>query len=203
MKKQQPSTRKQRSMQTREKLLDAAQDIFSEFGFQKTTVTQIIKKASTGYGTAYVHFSNKDEIFIELMEGVMQRFYEIAEQSFQPNTVEQASHLIQKQVHLFLEMADQEKKMMKVIEEAIGLSEEVRRKWSEIRERFIQGIAEDIDYAQKSNLARKDVNNELVARGWFYSNEMYLWEIVRGENQASVEEIVHNLSAMYTHGLYN
>ena len=39
----------------------------------KTTITQIIKHAETGYGTAYV-FQNKDDLLISLMEDVMNRF---------------------------------------------------------------------------------------------------------------------------------
>lgn len=69
------SKRKLQSVQTREKLLYAGRVIFIEQGFQKTTISQIIKKAGTGYGTAYVYFKNKDDILIELMEDVMERFY--------------------------------------------------------------------------------------------------------------------------------
>jgi hypothetical protein len=35
-----------------------------------TTITQIIKHAETGYGTAYVYFKNKDDLLISLMEDV-------------------------------------------------------------------------------------------------------------------------------------
>ncbi|GAB1770369.1 MULTISPECIES: hypothetical protein [Priestia] len=63
----------------------------------------------------------------------------------------------------------------------ICISPLVSEKWKNIQEKFIQRISEDIAYAQRNGLARKDVHNELVARGWFFTNEMYLWEIVRNE----------------------
>lgn len=196
------SSRKLRSVQTREKLLAAGRDIFIEYGFQKATISQIIKKAKTGYGTAYVHFSGKDDLLIQLMEDVMNRFYEIAELAFRPKSKKEAYDLIEKQAGLFLEMANEERVMMQVIEEAIRLSEDVNRKWKEIRERFIKRIAQDIAYSQKSGLARTDVDHYLVARGWFFANEMYLWEIVKNEYGFSVKEIAHNLTAVYTGGLY-
>lgn len=195
------SKRQLKSIQTREKLLAAAAQTFIEHGFQKTTITQIIKQADTGYGTAYVHFKNKDDILIALMDDVMHTFYEIAELPFRPETKEEAETLINTQVRQFLEMAKREHKILKVVEEAIGHSEAVHKKWSEIRERFIQRIAQDISYSQQQGLAYEDVRPEYVSRGWFYSNEMYLWEIVRN-NPASTEEIVHNLSMMYVRGLY-
>lgn len=196
------SARKQRSLQTRKKLLEAARDIFIADGFQKATISQMIKKAETGYGTAYLHFSGKDEILIQLMEEVMNRFYEIAEMDFQPQTKDEAYVMIEKQAELFLTMAHQERAMMQVIEEAIRLSPDVNQKWKEIRERFIKRIAQDIVYSQENGLARTDVDHALVARGWFFANEMYLWEIVRNENAFSVQDIAHHLTVMYTGGLY-
>jgi AcrR family transcriptional regulator len=196
------SSRNLKSLQTRNKLLAAGREVFIEYGFQKATISEIIKKAHTGYGTAYVHFKNKDDIFIELMEDVMNRFYEIAELPFEPKSRQEAYELIEKQVGLFLEMANNERPMMRVIEEAIRLSDDVRKNWQAIRERFIQRIAQDVAYSQKSGLARTDVDNYLIARGWFYANEMYLWEIVRNEHRFSIKDIVHNLTAMYTGGLY-
>src|SRR5579875_3392832 len=134
------SSRKLRSIETRKNLLIAGRDAFIENGFQKATISQIIKMAKTGYGTAYVHFTGKDDILIQLMEDVMARFYEIAELPFQPKSKKDAYEKIEKQARLFLEMANEERDMMQVIEEAIRLSPEVNRKWEEIRERFIKRI---------------------------------------------------------------
>ena len=68
------SSRKHRSLETKKKLLHSGYTIFINNGFQKTTITQIIKHAETGYGTAYVYFKNKDDLLISLMEDVMNRF---------------------------------------------------------------------------------------------------------------------------------
>ena len=112
---EQASARKQRSLKTRAKLLAAASDVFIEYGFQKTTISQIIKKAETGYGTAYLHFTGKDDILIQLMDEVMKQFYAIAQMTFTPRSKEEASAMIEKQAGLFLEMANQERDMMQVI----------------------------------------------------------------------------------------
>jgi AcrR family transcriptional regulator len=189
-------------MLTRQKLLEAARDVFLEEGFQKATITQVIKRANTGYGTAYVHFSGKDDLLIVLMDDVMAAFYEIAEMPFFPTTREEAHSMIHHQTMSFLQMAESERKMLQVFAEAIGISEAVDGKWREIREKFIRRISQDITYAQKRGLARQDVNPELVARGWFYSHEMYLWEIVRGESPVQLDEIAATLTAIYTGGLY-
>ncbi|MGE6363488.1 TetR/AcrR family transcriptional regulator [Bacillus paramycoides] len=196
------STRKHRSLETKKKLLHSGYTIFINNGFQKTTITQIIKHAETGYGTAYVYFKNKDDLLIILMEDVMNRFYDIAERSFTPNTKSEAQQMIQNQVRAFLQLAEEERAILQVVEEAIGLSKEIRQKWDEIRERFIKSITQDITYSQENKLAHPELNKEIVAHAWFAMNEMFLWAIVQNDKKLDLEEAVHTLTMMYTTGLY-
>jgi len=191
-----------RSIITRQKLLEAAKEVFLQEGFQKATISQMIKKANIGYGTAYVHFEGKEDLLIVLMEDVMERFYEIAEISFLPKSKQEAEEIINKQAKAFLLMAEAERELMQVFEQAIGVSALISDKWKAIREKFIQRISKDIVYAQPNGLARVELNHDLVARGWFFTNEMYLWEIVRDEHHASVEEIAKTITAVYVTGLY-
>jgi len=196
------SSRKHRSLETKKKLLHSGYTIFIKNGFQKTTITQIIKHAETGYGTAYVYFKNKDDLLIVLMEDVMNRFYDIAERSFFPQTKLEACNMIQSQVRAFLQLAEEERAILQVVEEAIGLSREISQKWDEIRERFIKSITQDITYSQESGLAQPELNKEIVARGWFAMNETFLWTIVQNDKELELEEIVHTLTMIYTTGLY-
>ncbi|MFD0693861.1 TetR/AcrR family transcriptional regulator [Paenibacillus sp. GCM10027628] len=191
-----------RSAVTRQKLLEAAKEVFLEEGFQKATISQMIKKANIGYGTAYVHFEGKEDLLCVLMENVMAQFYEIAEISFFPKSKNEAEHIIKKQTYAFLKMAEAERNMMQIFEQAIGVSSVISDKWKAIREQFIQRISMDIAYSQQNGLARAHLNHEIVARGWFFTNEMYLWEIVRNEHQRSVEEIANTITSLYTTGLY-
>lgn len=196
------SARQRQALQTRQKLLEAGYAVFLEQGFQKATISQIIKKAETGYGTAYVYFQNKDELFVEVMDDVMKRFYEVAEFPFFPETKEEAYEMIAHQVGRFLELAQIHRPIMRVVKEGIGISPLVEKRWREIRERFIERIAQDIRYAQQKGLARQDLDALLVARGWFYANEMFMWYMVEEESPPPLEEIVKNLTGLYTGGLY-
>lgn len=49
-------------MTLREKIMDAAFDLFGEQGFEKTTLSQIIKRAGTSKGGFYHHFESKQAI---------------------------------------------------------------------------------------------------------------------------------------------
>ncbi|MFD9625285.1 TetR/AcrR family transcriptional regulator [Peribacillus muralis] len=191
-----------RSMMTRQKLLEAAKEIFLEEGYQAAVISQMIKRANIGYGTAYVHFKGKEELLIVLMENVMEQFYEIAETSFFPNSKEEAKQIINNQAKAFLKLAEAERNMMQVFEQAIGISTAISDKWKAIRKQFIQRISKDVAYAQQNGLARAELNHKLVAKGWFFTNEMYLWEIVRNEHQSTVDEIAQTITSVYVEGLY-
>lgn len=191
-----------RSKQTRQKLLKAARHVFLKEGFQNTTINQIIKLANTGYGTAYTHFSGKDDFLIVLMEDVMQQFFNIANIPFSPTSKEEARKVILGQVLTLFKIAESERDMMKVFGESIGLSSAVTMKWEEIRHKLVQNITTDIIFSQNNGLARKDLKADLVARQWFYSNEMYQWEIVHNRHVDSLDDIANTITTMYTDALY-
>lgn len=45
-----------------EAILDAADRLFAQFGFKKTTVEEIAQEAGIGKGTIYLHFKSKEEL---------------------------------------------------------------------------------------------------------------------------------------------
>ncbi|MCL7748562.1 TetR/AcrR family transcriptional regulator [Halalkalibacter alkaliphilus] len=193
--------RQKQAMETKRKLLKAAEEVFFEQGFQKSTIQQIIKVAETGYGTAYVYFKNKDDFLIEIMQETMEEFYQVATLPFKPSTQLEAEQLIANQVKLFLSLALKNKELMKIMKEAIGVSEIVQDKWQTIRDRFISSITTDISFAQSQSLANKELVPSIVAKSWFYTNEMFMWELIESDNP-NLDELVLHMTILYTRGLY-
>lgn len=191
-----------RAFITRNKIIKSAQEVFLKDGFQKTTIKQIMEHAKIGYGTIYGHFKGKDDLLVLLMEDVMEKFFTIANTPFFPSTTEEAREIILSQVLDFLRVADTERDMMRVFSEGIGLSAVISEKWEEIRLRFIQSIIKDITYSQVKGLARLDLRAEIVAKGWFFTNEMYQWEIVFNKNEYPLEEIAETITTMYVESIY-
>ncbi|GAB4344731.1 MAG: TetR/AcrR family transcriptional regulator [Candidatus Abyssubacteria bacterium] len=63
-----PTTRaERRSKETREKLLNAAETIFLEKGYDNATTREISARADLGAGTFYVYFRDKRDIFDALV----------------------------------------------------------------------------------------------------------------------------------------
>ncbi|NJE84869.1 TetR/AcrR family transcriptional regulator [Thermococcus sp. CX2] len=49
-------------MDTRERILKAAEELFAEKGYDKTTVDEIVEKAGVAKGTFYNYFKSKEEL---------------------------------------------------------------------------------------------------------------------------------------------
>ncbi len=52
----------------RKNILDAARDLFTEFGYRSVTVSQIAEKASVAKGTVYLYFKDKESLFYALID---------------------------------------------------------------------------------------------------------------------------------------
>ena len=51
-----------RSKETLRRIVSAAEEVFSENGYDKATVAEIISRAGIGHGTFWLYFRNKDEL---------------------------------------------------------------------------------------------------------------------------------------------
>ncbi|WP_417438918.1 TetR family transcriptional regulator [Idiomarina sp.] len=71
---------KEDAMETRAKLLDAAEALFSEKGVTQTSMMQVAEKAGVTRGAIYHHFENKMDLIESLMGRVKLPFDEMREQ---------------------------------------------------------------------------------------------------------------------------
>jgi AcrR family transcriptional regulator len=75
-------TRAERQAQTRERLIEAAADVFARQGFLGATVEEIAEVAGYSHGAVYSNFAGKEELFLAVFESYMtQRIEEVARAS--------------------------------------------------------------------------------------------------------------------------
>lgn len=58
---------------TRQRLLEAAEEVFSEHGYHDASIVKITEAAGVGQGTYYLYFASKQEIFDELVRDLNRR----------------------------------------------------------------------------------------------------------------------------------
>ncbi|MCO7126728.1 TetR/AcrR family transcriptional regulator [Sporolactobacillus shoreicorticis] len=62
----------------KEKVIRAAEKTFASFGYKATTMDLVARLADVGKGTIYTFFTNKEELFYEIMNQFIQRIKKIA-----------------------------------------------------------------------------------------------------------------------------
>lgn len=77
----QPRKQQQRSLKTKQKLLDAALEAFSENGFKGTSTRDIAARAGVHHPLITYHFSNKDRLWRSAVKYVFQNFITALEQA--------------------------------------------------------------------------------------------------------------------------
>ena len=61
---------KKKAADTRNSILDAAEDVFNDRGYSKTSLNEIALVAGVTRGAIYWHFKNKEDLFNEMCERV-------------------------------------------------------------------------------------------------------------------------------------
>lgn len=69
----------------RQQIVDAAGKSFALFGYKATTMDQVARIANVGKGTIYTFFANKEELFKEIMNRLIQEMKRVAEKAVDPN----------------------------------------------------------------------------------------------------------------------
>jgi AcrR family transcriptional regulator len=70
---------KAKGLNTRAAILDSAQGVFKDLGYYQTSISEITRRCGVSIGTFYQYFKNKEQIFLELNDLIVSRFWEKAE----------------------------------------------------------------------------------------------------------------------------
>jgi len=148
-------------MDRRQEILEAATKSFSLFGYKATTMDQVAKLATVGKGTIYTFFSNKEELFHEIV------FTMIKEMKAEKDAVISEDRSFQENAHLvlmkMLEFREQHALLAKLIAEEKEMKTPiVQEVLVKIEQEIVHYIAENIQNAIDKNEIRQ-VNVELVA----------------------------------------
>jgi AcrR family transcriptional regulator len=84
-------THQARSQETLERILDAAEEIIGERGFDNATVSEIVRRAKSSVGAMYARFNDKDSLLACLHERFCEQAVATAEAALEPDRWKGAS----------------------------------------------------------------------------------------------------------------
>jgi AcrR family transcriptional regulator len=190
-----------RSRITRNLILDTAQKVFISEGYAKTTIARISEMANVGYGTVYSHFKGKDDILSRVIDNVLDDFYTLLDIEFAPSSVKEAEKIFYNLMLTAFNLAEQNRPIMKVYQQALRLSETMVAHWQGIKDHFQKVGRKSIIYAQEKGFA-KQFDPQIGSKGYVLLVDRFIWEVVE-EREPDVEHLCTVLTDMVFQGFFN
>jgi AcrR family transcriptional regulator len=179
---------------TRERLLEAAEQVFAEKGYHGAVVDDIIQESDTSKGGFYFHFPNKQAIFLALVDALVPKLAAAVERAIAAEYDSLAQ--LDAALRTVLDLFARHRRLSKILlVEAVGLGHGFDAKLMTTRSRFaamIQG------YLDRAVAAGAIPPQDTVTASWVWFgaiNELVVRWLVSGEPEdlGSVEPALRRM----------
>ena len=184
---------------TRQRILEAAEEVFAEKGYHGAVVDDIVQAADTSKGGFYFHFPNKQGIFLALMEALTPRLISAAERAIAQETEPVAK--LDAALRTVLETFSRHRRLSKILLiEAVGLGHGFEEKLMEVRAQFASVIQKYLDQAVEEG-AIAPVDTKVTSFAWLGAvNEIVMRWVVIGDPER-LEDVLPALRALLLHSV--
>ncbi len=170
-----PGKREQTKSANRQAILEAARDVFSEMGFEASTVRDIIRRTNLSVGAFYNYYRSKEEVFDALADDGARRFRPILHEAALKAT--DFESYLRAAVGAYFKFLAEEQEAWRLdlpasetmphsrnTPEILAVFEEVRSVFADVMER---GLAPkvDLDYLASSCIAiAREIGDKMMER---------------------------------------
>jgi AcrR family transcriptional regulator len=164
---------------TRQRLLDAAEQVFAEKGYHGAVVEDIIRASDSSKGGFYFHFPNKQGIFLALIDALVPKFAASVDRAIADET--DPITQMDAALRTVLETFSRHRKLSKILlVEAVGLGHGFDEKLMHTRGYFAAMIQRYLDHAVAAG-AIAPLDTEIASWAWFGAiNELVVRWLVTG-----------------------
>ncbi|MEJ2679024.1 MAG: TetR/AcrR family transcriptional regulator [Gemmatimonadota bacterium] len=178
---------------TRQRLMDAAEELFGRSGFHATSVTDITRQAGVAQGTFYLYFESKDEVFRVLVRDLSHRL----RLAIARDTAGVTGRLAVEEAGLrsFLRFASEHRDLYRIVFESQFIDPDVFRWYYErLAEGYARGLAAAMDAGEIRRLDPETVAYALMGAAHFMGMRWVVWE-----NEEAPELVLESLR-QFIHG---
>ncbi len=188
-----PPTRKGR--RTRQRLLDAAEQVFGDVGYERAAIADITRQAGVALGTFYVYFPSKLAIFRELVNelghGLRRRLAEAVTGLEGRLEIERAG------CTAFLEFVGAHRSLYRIVRQAEFVDERLFRDYYErLAASYVRGLEQAIDTGEIQALDPETIAYTLMGIFDFLGMRWVLWA-----DRMPPRRVVDDVFALIRHGL--
>jgi len=127
-----------RGASTRERLLRAAESVFAEHGYSGTRIADIVHAAGVSHGNFYRHFQNKDDVFVAVLEPLLDELVEPFVRA-----LAEGGDVLDSMVRVntdFFATYSRHRRLFPLLREAAAVNPDFTAMWLRMRDRFIGRI---------------------------------------------------------------
>jgi AcrR family transcriptional regulator len=163
-----------RGVATRQKLLDAAEQVFADLGYHDASIVKITEAAGVGQGTFYLYFSSKKEIFDELVRDLNRRVRHAMKEASGQGTTRVESELLGFGAYFRFTM--EHPGLYGIIRQAEFVSPEMLRyHYDKLSEGYVDGLREAMERGETAELDPEVTAWALMAAGEMIGMRWILW----------------------------
>ena len=193
-------TEQLRAVQRHQRIIDAAEKVFSDKGYHATLVDEIAEEAQTSKGGVYFHFPNKQAIFLALLDRLAKLLKDRIEHAVQTESA--PLRRAEAALKVVLDTFKNHPRLARLfMVEALGAGPEFNQRLVEMRADFADLIRHYLDEAVQQQ-AIPPLDTTTAAAAWFGAiNEIITrWALAR-EPSARLDEIYPTLKTMLLRGI--
>ena len=159
---------------TRQKLLDAAEQVFAELGYHDASIVKITEAAGVGQGTFYLYFSSKKEIFDELVRHLNRRVRHAMKEASSQGATRLETELLG--FGAYFRFTTEHPGLYGIIRQAEFVSPEMLRyHYDKLSEGYIEGLRDAMARGETADLDPEVTAWALMAAGEMIGMRWILW----------------------------
>jgi AcrR family transcriptional regulator len=194
--------RSSKGVRTRERLVEAAKEIFEKDGFLEARISDIAARAGQSHGSFYYYFNSKEEIFREVAAAVDERLFAPMDEVIMAHSTLAPRQRVREAMRRHFEKYREEARIIALIEQVSGYDKEVNALRLSRFQRHTERAAQRIRQLQRSKRADPKLDPLLAAAalGALTSRFAEMWLVHRAVD-STLEHAVDQVSRILTNAI--
>jgi AcrR family transcriptional regulator len=196
------NARSSKGARTRERLVEAAKEIFERDGFLEARISDIAARAGQSHGSFYYYFNSKEEIFREVAAAVDERLFAPMDEVIMAHSALAPRQRVREAMRRHFERYREEARIIALVEQVAGYDKEVNALRLSRFQRHTERAAERIRQLQRRKAADPKLDPMIAAAalGALTSRFAEMW-LVHQAVDSTLDHAVDQVSRILTNAI--
>jgi AcrR family transcriptional regulator len=163
-----------RGVETRTRLIEAAEEVFGELGYHEASIVKITEAAGVGQGTFYLYFASKKDVFDELVRDLNRRVRHAMKEASSQGATRVDAELLG--FRAYFHFTGEHPALYRIIRQAEFVSPEMLRyHYEKLSEGYVEGLRESMARGELGAIDPEVSAWALMAAGELLGMRYILW----------------------------